>query len=74
MQIEARGHYAIQLLFDDKHDSGIYTWDYLYDLGENERQYWETYLKKLHDAGKSRDTTVQPLKFHVGSFDPLKKQ
>ncbi|MDP6968274.1 MAG: DUF971 domain-containing protein [Gammaproteobacteria bacterium] len=53
--VEAVGHYAIKLIFDDSHDSGIYTWDYLYDLCSNQSQHWQTYLQALDNEQKSRD-------------------
>jgi DUF971 family protein len=49
------GHYAIQLSFDDGHDSGIYTWDYLYDLCTRQEQLWQDYLERLRRAGRLRD-------------------
>lgn len=54
-QIEPVGHYAVVLVFSDKHDSGIYSWDYLYDLGIHQERYWQAYLKRLEDAGASRE-------------------
>lgn len=48
------GHYAVQLAFDDGHDSGLYSWDMLYDLGRNHDAYWQQYLDELAAAGKSR--------------------
>jgi DUF971 family protein len=53
--IEAVGHYAIKLVYDDGHDSGIYTWDYLYDLGANFDDHWQAYLQALDNEQKSRD-------------------
>ncbi|WP_415886029.1 gamma-butyrobetaine hydroxylase-like domain-containing protein [Neptuniibacter sp. QD37_6] len=49
------GNYALKIVFDDGHDSGIYTWDCLHDLAYNHDQYWQEYLQKLADAGESRD-------------------
>jgi len=49
------GNYALKIVFDDGHDSGLYTWDCLHDLAYNYDQYWETYLAKLKAAGESRD-------------------
>ena len=59
------GNYALQLIFDDGHDSGIYSWDYLFQLGREQQQRWDEYLARLHDAGASRDPDVQ-----VVQFDP----
>mgnify|MGYP001224326441 CR=1 FL=1 len=52
--IEPVGHYAVVLVFSDKHDSGIYSWDYLYDLGMQQDRYWQAYLQRLEAAGESR--------------------
>lgn len=57
--IEPVGHYAIQLFFDDNHDSGIYDWNLLYDLGKNQQQYWSAYLEKLAEAGYQRKAPGQ---------------
>ena len=53
-KIEPVGHYAIQLFFDDNHDTGIYSWDTLYNLGKNYDTLWPEYLQKLKDAGHNR--------------------
>ncbi len=50
------GSYAIQLRFSDGHDTGIFSWDYLKDLGVNQEEYWATYLNQMEAAGASRDT------------------
>lgn len=49
--IEPVGHYAVQPHFSDGHNSGIYTWDYLYQLGVNQVQWWGDYLRRLEAAG-----------------------
>lgn len=49
--IEPVGHYAIQLFFDDNHDTGIYSWQTLYDLGVHQEKYWQDYLRQLEEAG-----------------------
>lgn len=54
--IEPVGNYAIKLIFDDGHQTGIYSWDYLYDLGRNQAQYWQEYLDDLSKAGHIRKT------------------
>ena len=56
--IEPVGHYAVQLIFTDGHDSGFYTWDYLYDLTVNRDKYWNEYLEKLQAAGHFRKTST----------------
>ena len=53
--LERAGNYALKLIFDDGHATGIYTWEYLHQLGANQAQLWERYLQQLHQAGKSRD-------------------
>jgi DUF971 family protein len=53
--VEAVGNYAIKPTFSDGHDSGIYSWDLLYDLGINQESYWQTYLIRLEAAGCNRD-------------------
>lgn len=54
--LEPVGNYAIQPHFSDAHNSGIYSWDYLYWLGANQPQLWEDYLKRLEAAGFTRET------------------
>jgi DUF971 family protein len=49
------GSYAVQPQFSDGHNTGIYSWDYLYELGENQEKYWSQYLEKLAAAGASRE-------------------
>ncbi len=49
------GSYAIQPTFSDGHSTGIYSWDYLYELGENYRELWDRYLQELQEAGASRE-------------------
>lgn len=52
--VEPVGHYAVKLEFDDGHNSGIYTWDYLYRLGLEHDARWRRYLERLHEAGHRR--------------------
>ena len=49
------GSYAVQPAFSDGHSTGIYSWDYLYELGENHDRLWTQYLEKLAQAKASRD-------------------
>jgi DUF971 family protein len=49
------GSYAVQPSFSDGHSTGIYSWDYLYELGVNQEKRWADYLEKLKTAGASRD-------------------
>ena len=53
--VEPTGRYALRFVFDDGHDSGIYSWDYLMDLGRRQEDLWNEYLDKLRAAGASRD-------------------
>jgi DUF971 family protein len=53
--VEPVGHYALRPTFSDGHDTGIYSWDYLYDLGERQDELWRRYLERLAAAGASRD-------------------
>lgn len=53
-EIEPVGHYAIKLKFDDGHDTGIYSWEYLYDLGKNYERYCQDYSQALKQAGHER--------------------
>jgi DUF971 family protein len=61
--IEKAGNYAIQITFDDGHNSGIFSWDYLFELGENYTDNWIGYLGRLHEAGESRDPETQVVRF-----------
>ncbi len=62
--LAAVGNYAVQPTFSDGHDSGIYSWDLLYDLGINQESYWQAYLIRLDAAGESRDvdSSIRPPK------------
>ena len=53
--VQPVGHYAVKLVFDDGHDSGLYSWDYLYQLGAARETNWQDYLARLATAGASRD-------------------
>jgi len=55
-QIEPVGRYAVKLAFDDGHDTGLYSWDMLYDLGQHSNSYWKNYLERLKEAGHERNT------------------
>ena len=63
--IEAVGNYAIRIVFNDGHDSGIYAWEYLHDLGENQDNYWQEYLSELKQANASRLPSIP-----VGQWQP----
>ena len=55
MDLDPVGNYAIRILFDDLHDTGIFSWQYLYELGVNLDRAWRGYLAALEEAGLSRD-------------------
>ncbi len=54
-RLEPVGNYALRLVFDDGHDSGLFTWDYLYELCTRHDALWADYLERLEAAGRSRD-------------------
>ncbi len=53
--LEPVGNYAVRIRFDDLHETGIYSWDYLYDLGLRQDELWRAYLRALEAQGLSRD-------------------
>ncbi len=55
MSLEPIGHYAVRIVFDDLHDSGIYSWKLLYELGEDQDQLWAEYLAELESKNLSRE-------------------
>jgi DUF971 family protein len=71
-RVEPVGHYAVQLHFDDDHNTGIYTWEYLYELALGHDQLWQDYLERLKQAGARREpvsagvqvVNIMPLKPH----------
>jgi len=58
--IEPAGSYAIQLTFSDGHDTGIYSWELLYEYGLRQGEMWQHYLKRLEEAGASREPGPAP--------------
>ena len=64
-EIEPVGNYAVRIVFDDGHDTGIYTWEMLADLGERQDQYWQQYLAELKIANASRLPAIP-----VGQWSP----
>jgi DUF971 family protein len=52
--IQPVGNYAVKLIFDDSHATGLYSWNYLYELGMHQQQYWQRYLDALARAGVQR--------------------
>ena len=55
LELEPVGNYAVRIKFDDLHDTGIYSWAYLYELGERQDELWAAYLKALAAKGLSRE-------------------
>lgn len=55
MEIEPVGNYAVKIAFDDLHDTGLYSWDYLYEIAMNKAELWDKYLKDLAAKGLSRE-------------------
>lgn len=61
-KIEPVGNYAIQLNFTDGHNTGLYSWDLLYNFGLNQDTMWQRYLRRLEAAGASRELEIKPPK------------
>jgi DUF971 family protein len=59
-QVEPVGNYAVCLFFSDQHNSGIYSWDYLYELGTHFEAFWQDYLQRMEAAGASREPASAP--------------
>ncbi|GAA4893291.1 DUF971 domain-containing protein [Ferrimonas pelagia] len=68
VKIEPVGAYAVKLVFDDGHDSGLYSWQYLWEMGQNQAELWQDYLSRMRAANASREPLI-PLKvqFHDAS-------
>ncbi|MBI1195366.1 MAG: DUF971 domain-containing protein [Gammaproteobacteria bacterium] len=60
VEIEPVGNYAVRLVFDDGHQTGLYSWDLLYRYGQNQEAMWQRYLKALDAAGASREAQTSP--------------
>jgi DUF971 family protein len=54
LEVHPIGNYAVRLVFDDMHSTGIFSWDYLFELGQNREQYWRDYLGELAEKNLSR--------------------
>jgi len=63
IDVKPVGHYALQLIFDDGHDSGLYSWDYLYRLCSQQSELWQAYIDDIAEARASRDPDTQVLHF-----------
>lgn len=66
LSITGVGNYALQISFDDEHNSGIYSWEYLRELSEKKEAYWQSYLDQLIENGANRDPDIQT----INLFDP----
>ncbi|MPZ46907.1 MAG: DUF971 domain-containing protein [Betaproteobacteria bacterium] len=60
LSLEPSGSYAVQPTFSDGHNTGIYSWDYLYWLGQNREKLWREYLQRIENAGASREPGPEP--------------
>lgn len=69
VRIDPQGNYAIRLVFDDDHDSGIYSWDYLHELAQNQQHLWQDYLDRLEAAGGRRESNIIASS-SVGQWEP----
>jgi DUF971 family protein len=69
-ELEPVGHYAVKPKFSDGHESGLFSWDYLYWLGQNQDKLWNDYLDRLVQAGASRDPDFQEIKTGGGCGKP----
>ena len=67
-KLEAVGNYAIRIVFDDGHDTGIYSWDYLRELHDRREEYWQDYLVQLKQANASRLPAIP-----IGHWTPPRK-
>lgn len=61
-KVEPAGQYALKLTFDDGHDSGLFTWEYLHELAVRQEALWADYLQELEKVGKSRDPSEHVVK------------
>ncbi len=61
--VKPSGNYGLQIIFDDGHSSGIFSWQYLQELSQNRESFWQSYLKKLAQAQKSRDPETTIIEF-----------
>lgn len=64
VQLEPIGNYAVKPVFSDGHESGIFSWDYLYFLGSEQARLWADYLQRLETAGAQRDAPMAPAAGH----------
>lgn len=69
IKLEPAGKYALKLTFDDGHDTGLYNWDYLYQLATEQATNWENYLQQLKQEQKSRDPDEAIVKLIIPKND-----
>jgi DUF971 family protein len=72
-RVEPVGQYAVRLVFDDGHDTGLYSWPVLHELGAAYERNWARYLARLAEVGMSRDSDVVKLAALVGKYTPPAK-
>ncbi|NRB39116.1 MAG: DUF971 domain-containing protein [Pseudomonadales bacterium] len=72
--LESIGNYAVRLFFSDGHDSGIYSWDYLYDLACNKETHWQDYLSRVEAAGLKHAQSASAKANVVEIFTPNKSE
>ena len=60
LELSPVGNYAVKPVFSDGHDTGLFTWEYLYQLGDQQTQLWSDYLGRLGAAGMSRSAAMAP--------------
>jgi DUF971 family protein len=65
VELEPVGNYAVKPVFSDGHDSGIFSWEYLYFLGSQQEQLWRDYERRLQEAGVDRDAPMAPKSGHA---------
>lgn len=68
VRVDPVGRYAVKLVFDDGHDSGIYSWDVLCELARNQQANWARYLERLQQHGMSRDRDIVKLSALVKTY------
>ncbi|PPE74814.1 1-(5-phosphoribosyl)-5-((5-phosphoribosylamino)methylideneamino)imidazole-4-carboxamide isomerase [Solimonas fluminis] len=71
-RVEPVGNYAVRLVFDDGHDTGLYTWELLHELGRDQEKNWARYEQRMAEVGMSRDRDVTKLAALVKTYTPPK--
>nr|WP_301334107.1 DUF971 domain-containing protein [Solimonas sp. SE-A11] len=69
-RVEPVGNYAVRLVFDDGHDTGLYTWELLHELGQDQEKNWARYEQRMAEIGMSRDRDVTKLAALVRHYAP----